>query len=103
MPLVYQELRRLAKSYLRRERLNHQARDALRWLGDLGPDVEVAGRAWAVGDRVIARRNDRARDLDNLGSSDCEDQDEPPDAPAAGGLPVPSERAGAARTRHAQP
>ncbi len=49
----------------RRERLNHQARDALRWLGDLGPDVEIAGRRWAVGDRVIARRNDRHRDLDN--------------------------------------
>jgi hypothetical protein len=27
--------------------------------------VEIAGRQWAVGDRVIARRNDRGRDLDN--------------------------------------
>jgi hypothetical protein len=27
--------------------------------------VEIAGREWAVGDRVIARRNDRRLDLDN--------------------------------------
>jgi hypothetical protein len=49
----------------RRERLNQLARHNLRWMGKLGPDVEIAGRMWAVGDRVIARRNDRHRDLDN--------------------------------------
>ena len=27
--------------------------------------VEIAGREWAVGDRVIARRNDRGLDVDN--------------------------------------
>ena len=49
----------------RRERLNVLARAQLRELGDLGQSVEIGGRDWAVGDRVIARRNDRGRDLDN--------------------------------------
>jgi hypothetical protein len=49
----------------RRERLNELARARLRDRGELGESVEIAGREWAVGDRVIARRNDRGRDLDN--------------------------------------
>jgi ATP-dependent exoDNAse (exonuclease V) alpha subunit len=49
----------------RRERLNELARAHLRDQGKLGDQVEVGGRSWAVGERVIARRNDRARDLDN--------------------------------------
>jgi hypothetical protein len=49
----------------RRERLNELARDCLREQRALGEEVEVAGRTWAVGERVIARRNDRSRDLDN--------------------------------------
>ena len=49
----------------RRERLNTLARERLRAQGELGEAVEIAGREWAVGDRVIARRNDRGRDLDN--------------------------------------
>jgi hypothetical protein len=49
----------------RRERLNDLARTWLRSEGELDRPVEIAGREWAVGERVIARRNDRARDLDN--------------------------------------
>ncbi|MGA2926151.1 MAG: AAA family ATPase [Solirubrobacteraceae bacterium] len=49
----------------RRERLNELARRRLLEHGKLGQGVELAGREWAVGDRVIARRNDRGRDLDN--------------------------------------
>ncbi len=49
----------------RRERLNGLARERLSELGDLGEGVVIAGREWCVGDRVIARRNDRGRDLDN--------------------------------------
>jgi ATP-dependent exoDNAse (exonuclease V) alpha subunit len=37
----------------------------MRQEGKLGHETELAGKQWAVGDRVIARRNDRARDLDN--------------------------------------
>jgi AAA domain/TrwC relaxase len=49
----------------RRERLNALARQRRRDNGELGESVEIAQRDWAVGDRVIARRNDRGRDLDN--------------------------------------
>ncbi len=49
----------------RRERLNALARQRRRDHGELGESVEIAQRDWAVGDRVIARRNDRGRDLDN--------------------------------------
>ncbi len=49
----------------RRGRLNELAREHLKARGELGEGVEIAGREWAVGDRVIARRNDRGRDLDN--------------------------------------
>jgi conjugative relaxase-like TrwC/TraI family protein len=41
--------------------LNARARERMRALGRLGPDVLVAGEhAFAVGDRVVATRNDRA-------------------------------------------
>jgi conjugative relaxase-like TrwC/TraI family protein len=49
----------------RRARLNELARARLREQGKLDEDVELGGRRWAVGDRVIARRNDRSRNLDN--------------------------------------
>ena len=49
----------------RRERLNELARVRLHEAHVLGESVEIGGSAWAVGDRVIARRNDRSRDLDN--------------------------------------
>ena len=49
----------------RRERLNAHARDRLAERGELGESIVIAGHDWAVGDRVIARRNDRGRDLDN--------------------------------------
>jgi AAA domain/TrwC relaxase len=48
-----------------RESLNELARDRLRSEGMLGDSIEVAGREFAVGDRVIARRNDAGHDLDN--------------------------------------
>lgn len=49
----------------RRERLNRRARTQLHSQGLLGEEVRIAGREWAVGERVIARANDRGRDLDN--------------------------------------
>src|SRR5581483_10680308 len=49
----------------RRERLNELARSRLHEAGMLGESVEIGGSVWAVGDRVIARRNDRSSDLDN--------------------------------------
>ena len=49
----------------RRERLNRAARARLAQLGELGEGVVIAGREWCVGERVIARRNDRGRDVDN--------------------------------------
>ena len=49
----------------RRDRLNQAARGLLQERGELGDVVEIAGVQWAVGDRVIARRNDRGHDLDN--------------------------------------
>lgn len=55
----------ICRDNLRRERLNERARSRLRKLGMLGPNVEIGGREWAIGDRIITRRNDRGRDLDN--------------------------------------
>ena len=55
----------ISRDNVRRERLNQAAREYLARLGELGEQIELAGREWAVGDRVIARRNDRGRDLDN--------------------------------------
>lgn len=55
----------ICRDNARRERLNDLARAHLRETGSLGEWVEFEGRQWAVGDRVIARRNDRGRDLDN--------------------------------------
>lgn len=48
-----------------RGRLNELARERMREEGRLGEEVEVGGRAFAVGDRVIARRNDAGHDVDN--------------------------------------
>jgi len=49
-----------------RELLNQAARDRLKRDGTLPPrGVVVGGREYARGDRVIARRNDRAHDVDN--------------------------------------
>ena len=55
----------ICRDNARRNRLNELARSRLHELGALGHDVEIASREWAVGDRIIARRNDRGRDLDN--------------------------------------
>jgi conjugative relaxase-like TrwC/TraI family protein len=55
----------IARDNDRRERLNQAARHHLQQNDQLGESVEIAGGEWAVGDRVIARRNDRGRDLDN--------------------------------------
>ncbi len=51
----------------RRQRLNAAARLVLQNAGLLPVDggVEIAGAEYVVGDRVIARRNDRLRDVDN--------------------------------------
>jgi len=46
--------------------LNDRARELLRADGALGPDeLEAAGRPFAVGDRVVGRRNDRERGILN--------------------------------------
>ena len=55
----------ICRDNARRNRLNELARSRLHELGALGHDVEIGSREWAVGDRIIARRNDRGRDLDN--------------------------------------
>lgn len=55
----------IARTNERRERLNAAAREELRASGRLGESIEIAGREFCVGDRVIARRNDRFCDLDN--------------------------------------
>lgn len=55
----------ICRDNARRERLNKLARAELRELGMLGESIELGNRQWAVGDRVIARRNDRGRDIDN--------------------------------------
>jgi conjugative relaxase-like TrwC/TraI family protein len=49
----------------RRERLNALIRTELRREGRLGESIHIAGRDFAVGDRVVARRNDRERAVDN--------------------------------------
>jgi hypothetical protein len=56
----------VARDKARRERLNQVARALLAADGTLGgPTVTIGGHEFAVGDRVIARRNDRLRDVDN--------------------------------------
>ncbi|HEX5923228.1 MAG TPA: AAA family ATPase, partial [Baekduia sp.] len=55
----------IARDNHRRERLNALVRAELRRDGRLGESVHVAGHEFAVGDRVIARRNDRRRAVDN--------------------------------------
>ena len=55
----------IARDNDRRERLNALVRAELRRHGRLGESVHVAGKEFAVGDRVIARRNDRQRAVDN--------------------------------------
>jgi ATP-dependent exoDNAse (exonuclease V) alpha subunit len=49
----------------RRERLNALIRTELRRDRRLGESIHIAGRDFAVGDRVVARRNDRERTVDN--------------------------------------
>ena len=49
----------------RRERLNALIRAELVRDGQLGESVQVSGYEFAVGDRVVARRNDRERAVDN--------------------------------------
>ena len=49
----------------RRERLNAVIRAELKRDGRLGESIQIAGREFAVGDRVVARRNDRERAVDN--------------------------------------
>ena len=56
----------IARDNATREQLNSTARARLRadgLLADAG--VRIGGRDWTVGDRVIARRNDRRLDIDN--------------------------------------
>jgi conjugative relaxase-like TrwC/TraI family protein len=55
----------IARDNARRARLNALARVELQRQGLLGESILVAGQEFAVGDRVIARRNDRLRELDN--------------------------------------
>jgi conjugative relaxase-like TrwC/TraI family protein len=49
----------------RRERLNALIRAELQRDGRLGESVQVGGCEFAVGDRVVARRNDRERAVEN--------------------------------------
>ena len=49
----------------RRERLNAHIRAELKRDGRLGESIHVGGCEFAVGDRVVARRNDRERSVDN--------------------------------------
>jgi conjugative relaxase-like TrwC/TraI family protein len=49
----------------RRERLNTLIRSELQREGRLGESVHIGGCDFAVGDRVVARRNDRGRAVDN--------------------------------------
>jgi conjugative relaxase-like TrwC/TraI family protein len=56
----------LARDNLTRERLNRAARASLKAERLLAPNgVYIGGREYAAGDRVIARRNDRVKDIDN--------------------------------------
>ena len=49
----------------RRERLNTLIRSELKRDGRLGESIHIADRDFAVSDRVVARRNDRERAVDN--------------------------------------
>ncbi|MGZ6575038.1 MAG: ATP-dependent DNA helicase [Solirubrobacteraceae bacterium] len=49
----------------RRERLNTLMRAELKRYGRLGDSIYIGGREFAVGDRVVARRNDPERAVDN--------------------------------------
>jgi ATP-dependent exoDNAse (exonuclease V) alpha subunit len=49
----------------RRERLNALIRTALKRDGRLGESIHIGGYEFAVGDRVVARRNDRERAVEN--------------------------------------
>jgi AAA domain/TrwC relaxase len=49
----------------RRERLNTLIRSELKREGRLGESVHIGGWDFAVGDRVVARRNDRERAVEN--------------------------------------
>ncbi len=56
----------IARDNATRELLNDRARQLLIRDGTLTADgVQIAGQEFRVGDRVIARRNDRHRDIDN--------------------------------------
>jgi conjugative relaxase-like TrwC/TraI family protein len=56
----------IARDNLTRERLNHAARAALKHEGVLAQSgVYIGGREYSPGDRVVARRNDRAKNVDN--------------------------------------
>jgi conjugative relaxase-like TrwC/TraI family protein len=56
----------IARDNATRDRLNTAARDRLLAGGELAADgARIGNRAWTVGDRVIARRNDRRLDVDN--------------------------------------
>jgi conjugative relaxase-like TrwC/TraI family protein len=55
----------ITRDNARRERLNATARAELKRDGRLGESIDIAGREFAVGDRVVARRNDRFRAVDN--------------------------------------
>jgi ATP-dependent exoDNAse (exonuclease V) alpha subunit len=49
----------------RRERLNALIRAELKRDGRLGESIHIGGYDFAVGDRVVTRRNDRERSVDN--------------------------------------
>jgi AAA domain-containing protein/TrwC relaxase len=55
----------ITRDNARRERLNAIARAELKRDGRVGESIDIAGREFAVGDRVVARRNDRLRAVDN--------------------------------------
>jgi conjugative relaxase-like TrwC/TraI family protein len=55
----------IARDNQRRERLNALIRAELRRDGRLGESIHIGGYEFAVGDRVVARRNDRERAVDN--------------------------------------
>jgi hypothetical protein len=55
----------IARDNARRARLNALVRADLKRGARLGESVHVAGQEFAVGDRVIARQNDRLREVDN--------------------------------------
>ena len=55
----------VARDNATRERLNAGAREWARASGRLGETMSAADREFAVGDRIITRRNDRFYDVDN--------------------------------------